>query len=306
MIIDDGKRLNVKPATTHKQQLSILKSRGLIVENEDAALKVLECTNYYRLRGYYIHLQKENSDDFKDGVTFEQIVALHDFDNELRSLLLRILLDIEVVTRTRMAYALAHAWGPMGYRNEENYNGADHDKFDFLMARIDDDLSKSHERFIKTYNQKYQGQFPIWVAVEVMSFGDLSKLYNLLPTTQKKKIADAYDELDKTLLTNWIQCCVVLRNLCAHNSRIYARNIPIPIKIERKMQSRIAIATNGAFKARPQTLFSYLLAIRRISNAKAWNSFCSDLVSLLEKYSNVVELVCLGMPDQWEQFINKK
>lgn len=49
MIIDDGKRLNVKPATTHKQQLSILKSRGLIVENEDAALKVLECTNYYRL-----------------------------------------------------------------------------------------------------------------------------------------------------------------------------------------------------------------------------------------------------------------
>ena len=72
------------------------------------------------------------------------------------------------------------------------------------------------------------------------------------------------------------------------------------------MQSRIAIATNGAFKARPQTLFSYLLAIRRISNAKAWNSFCSDLVSLLEKYSNVVELVCLGMPDQWEQFINKK
>ena len=250
-----------------------MKSRGLIVENEDAALKILECTNYYRLRGYYIHLQKENSDDFKDGVTFEQIVALHDFDNELRSLLLRILLDIEVVTRTRMAYALAHAWGPMGYRNEENYNGADHDKFDFLMARID---------------------------------GDLSKLYNLLPTTQKKKIADAYDELDKTLLTNWIQCCVVLRNLCAHNSRIYAQNIPIPIKIERKMQSRIAVATNGAFKARPQTLFSYLLAIRRISNAKAWNSFCSDLVSLLEKYSNVVELVCLGMPDQWEQFINKK
>lgn len=306
MITNDGKQTSVKPATTHEQQLSILKSRGLIIKDEYAALKILERTNYYRLRGYYIHLQKENSDDFKDGVTFEQIVTLHDFDSELRILLLRLLLDIEVVARTRIAYTLAHAWGPMGYRNEDNYNGADHNKFNVLMARFDDDLGKSHERFIKTYNQKYQGQFPIWVAVEVMSFGDLSKLYHLLPTAEKKKIADAYDGLDETLLTSWIQCCAVLRNLCAHNSRIYSRNIPIPIKIENKIQSRISVATNGKFKAKPQTFFSYLLAIRRISNVKVWNSFCDDFKALLQKYCDVVEPIRLGMPYQWEQFINNK
>jgi abortive infection bacteriophage resistance protein len=298
--------ITVKPPTTHEEQVNILKSRGLIIGDAEEAAKVLEFTNYYRLRGYYIHLLKDNSDDFKEGVTFEQILALHDFDNSLRILLLRLLLDIEIVARTRIAYSIAHTWGPLGYRDEANYHGVSPDLFTVLMSRIDDDLNKSHERFIKTYNQKYAGQFPIWVAVEVMSFGDLSKLYHLLPGPLKKKISSAYDGLDETLLTNWIQCCAVLRNLCAHNSRIFSRNIPIPIKIESATQTKISVDTKGKFKAKPQTLFSYLLAIQRISNAKVWNSFLDDFDLLLQKYSDVVEPIRLGMPYQWRRYLSKK
>ena len=306
MTDENRTQINVKPPTTHIDQVNILKSRGLIFGDEEKAAQILEYTNYYRLRGYYIHLQKAGSDDFQEGVTFEQILSLHDFDNELRNLLLRLLLDIEIVARTRIAYVVAHEWGAMGYRNENNYAGADHEKFDELMSRIDDDLGKSRERFIKTYNQKYAGQFPIWVAVEVMSFGDLSKLYHLIPTPLKKKIAAAYDGLDESLLTNWIQCSAILRNLCAHNSRIYARNIPIPTKIESNVQSEIGKATKGKFQAKPQTLFSYLLAIRRISNAITWNSFVDDFDQLLQKYASVVEPIRLGMPYQWKQFLDKK
>ena len=90
-----------------------------------------------------------------------------------------------------------------------------------------------------------------------MSFGDLAKIYHLIPTSLKKKISAAYDGLDESLLTNWIQCSAILRNLCAHNSRIYARNIPIPIKIETRIQAEIVKATKGKFQAKPQTLFSY-------------------------------------------------
>ena len=306
MADENRSQIIVKPPTTHIEQVNILKSRGLIFGNEEKAVQILEYTNYYRLRGYYIHLQKNGSDDFQEGVTFEQILALHDFDNELRNLLLRLLLDIEIVARTRIAYVVAHEWGAMGYRDKNNYTGADHKKFDELMSRIDDDLGKSRERFIKTYNQKYAGQFPIWVAVEVMSFGDLSKLYYLIPTPLKKKIAAAYDGLDESLLTNWIQCSAILRNLCAHNSRIYARSIPIPTKIESDMQAEIQKTTKGRFHAKPQTLFSYLLAIKRISNATTWNSFVDDFEQLLQKYGLVIEPIRLGMPYQWKQFLDKK
>ena len=71
----------VKPATTHAEQVNILKSRGLKIADDEDAAKILEYTNYYRLRGYYIHLQKDGSDEFIEGTSFEQLVALHNFDN---------------------------------------------------------------------------------------------------------------------------------------------------------------------------------------------------------------------------------
>lgn len=109
----------VKPPTELGEQVRILKERGLFIENETEAVQILEHINYYRLRGYYIHLQKD--DKFADGVSFNQIVALHNFDSELRAILLTLLLDIEIVARARISYIIAHAWGTMGYRDTNNY-----------------------------------------------------------------------------------------------------------------------------------------------------------------------------------------
>lgn len=297
----------VKPQKTLEEQIDILKSRKLYIEDDADAMRVLERSNYYRLRGYYIHLQEKDSNDFKLGVSFTSISALHDFDNELRILLLKLLLDIEVVARARIAYTVAHAWGPMGYRNISNYGSScDPEKFAELMDRMDSDLANSRERFIKTYNDKYAGQFPIWVAVEVLSFGDLSKLYHLLPTEQKKNIANAYDYLDESLLTNWIQCAAMLRNLCAHNSRLYSRRIPTPIIIEKEKQAYISDVTNGTFSIKSQSLFSYLLAMRRISSSTIWNSFIRDFEALLQRYDCFVEPIRLGLPYQWKQFLFEK
>lgn len=299
--------VTVKPQKTLEEQIAILKSRKLYIEDETNAKQVLERSNYYRLRGYYIHLQEDNGDDFKPGASFVEISTLHDFDNELRILLLKLLLDVEIVARARIAYTVAHAWGPLGYRDISNYGSScEKDKFDDLMERINYDLENSRERFIRTYNDKYAGQFPIWVIVEVMSFGDLSKLYHLLPTEQKKNIANAYDHLDESLLTNWIQCAAMLRNLCAHNSRLYSRFIPTPVIIEKEKERFISEVTNEKYTINPRSLFSYLLAIRRISTIATWNSFIQEFEKLLQKYESFVEPIRIGLPHQWKQFLFKK
>lgn len=294
----------VKPPTTLDKQIEILKSRKLYIEDDEAAMSVLESSNYYRLRGYYIHLQEKGSDDFKPGVSFTYISALHDFDNELRILLLKLLLDIEVVARARIAYTVAHAWGTTGYLDIENYGSScDQKKFDELKGKIESDLKNSRERFISTYNEKYAGQFPIWVVVEVMSFGDLSKLYHLLPTELRRNIANSYDYLDEALLTNWIQCSAMLRNLCAHNSRLYSRSIPTPITIEKKMKEYISEITDNSFTIQEHSLFSYLLAIRRISKSPTWNAFLHDFEALLQKYDCFVEPIRLGLPYRWKEIL---
>ena len=60
-MVDENKpKIVVKPPTTHAEQVNILKSRGLIFGDEEKAAQILEYTNYYRLRGYYIHLLKDD------------------------------------------------------------------------------------------------------------------------------------------------------------------------------------------------------------------------------------------------------
>ena len=71
-----------KPAKTYEEQIQLLKSRGLVVESEDFASEVLSKINYYRLSAYTLTLKKD--DRFYEGVTFEQLYSLYEFDRKLR------------------------------------------------------------------------------------------------------------------------------------------------------------------------------------------------------------------------------
>ena len=42
-----------KPALSLQDQLALLESRGLDIEDQDEALELLQHNNYYRLEGYW-------------------------------------------------------------------------------------------------------------------------------------------------------------------------------------------------------------------------------------------------------------
>jgi abortive infection bacteriophage resistance protein len=71
----------VKQPTTFEQQLSLLKQRGCIVENDDAALKVLSDINYYRLSAYFLPFMK--GDEYVEGTSFTKVFAIYEFDRKL-------------------------------------------------------------------------------------------------------------------------------------------------------------------------------------------------------------------------------
>ncbi len=64
--------LFTKPPTTFEEQLSILRSRNLIVEDEEFALSVLRRLNYYRFTGYLLPF-KANKNTYVDGTTFGRV-----------------------------------------------------------------------------------------------------------------------------------------------------------------------------------------------------------------------------------------
>lgn len=293
--------LDPKPAKTYEEQVDILGSRGLFVENRTAAINTLSTLNYYRLSGYSLFFQDKNTEQFYPGSSFSQIIALHELDSKLRIALLEILFDIEITARTRIAYEIGNAWGPMGYNNELNYQGCDHDQFVKLMDNIHNDTARSKELFAQTYNTKYGGQFPIWVAVETMSFGSLSKLYSLIPLAHRRNIAHAYDYLNETLLENWLQAISLLRNICAHNSRILGHPFSFHIQIAQDTKKYVQDVEPN-FNINDKSLFAYLLAVQRIALPKEWNTFLATFTTL----SNQIAFSKLGLPKKWKKILLPK
>jgi len=81
-----------KPAISFESQLRKLKDKKLIIENDDKAIELLKSINYYRLRGYYIHLYDNNTEEFHSKASFEQIIDLHEFDMKLIELTAAVIL----------------------------------------------------------------------------------------------------------------------------------------------------------------------------------------------------------------------
>ncbi len=109
-----------KPALTFEQQLRLLEDRGLIVHDESLALTCLTNINYYRLRGYWLTIQKPD-DSFKKDSTFEDIWAIYKLDHDLRLWLWKTISPIEIKLRTQFAYWTSLYGDPFSYLDKRLY-----------------------------------------------------------------------------------------------------------------------------------------------------------------------------------------
>ncbi|MCL2465822.1 MAG: Abi family protein [Micrococcales bacterium] len=240
----------IKPYLTYDQQVDLLVSRGMVVADREAATDALRRIGYYRLSAYtYVFRppaqdgeQSRRSDEFVEGATFAHALGLHDFDDRLRSVLPAGLQQLEVALRTRVGHelgrrdSLAHL-DPTHLDQKRCEAPAERPRvpgdnaYDDWRRRFDDQVSDAKtEDFVKHHWLHYDGKMPVWVAVEVMTFGTLTRLYGLLRTTEANAVARSYSVDYRDLLSGWLRSLTPLRNHCAHNARIWNRATPYPAK----------------------------------------------------------------------------
>ena len=96
----------------------------------------------------------------------------------------------------------------------------------------------------------------------------------------------------KKLLASWIQSCVILRNICAHNSRIYNRTlntVPELLTVDRLTPDP---KYNGIYQT--------ILAMKYLRPSDdQWSVFADQLTALISKYSSVIEMGRLNFPQDW-------
>ncbi len=230
-----------KPHLPYDQQLRRLVERGMPYGDQQRAIRALQLIGYYRLSAYTYPFRDFSAvgedgkpvgsrpDTFQQASTFEDAVALHDFDQRLRRCLATGLEEVEIGLRTQIAYTLGKR-DPFGHLNPgalaDDLRTDDHDRFLEIFTKQRDEAKD--EEFVKHFILKYEGEMPIWVAAELMSFGLLVRLYSLLHDKDASAIAATLAVRDRRTVHLYLKALNVLRNDCAHHCRVWNRSTVFP------------------------------------------------------------------------------
>ena len=297
--------LRLKPALTYAQQIERLKNaHNLLITDDADALEILKKVNYYRLSAYGIGLFQENDKEkYVDGTSLEHLYRLHEFDSVFRNKLIHVIEQIEIQLRAQLSNFIALKYGPEGYVDETHFEYKKLKNGKSVHAMLMENFLKEQERqknvpFVKHHMNKYDGHFPMWAAVELFTFGNLSSLYSIMVLDDRKEIARLYNT-DPKYLGSWILALVELRNICAHYGRLYN----MPLKQTPRLYSEHQKYRVGTLNK----IFPALLSIKRMLNSdERWYSFEIQLEKLIDNYSDILQLPCMGFPEEWKDVLSRK
>jgi abortive infection bacteriophage resistance protein len=286
-----------------QQQIDKLKYRGLIIDDESVASSYLSNISYYRLRAYTYPFQCNDEDEdhhfMREDIHFKDIIDLYCFDRRLRALIFNAIEKIEIAIRTKIVYEFSIETKDSHWFLEETLYRKNHEE---IMNSIEEEVDRSEEEFIKHYDRKYDDPYfpPAWMTLEVLSFGTLSKLFSYLDgkADPSKRIAKAFGLPNPYILENWLHSLSVLRNCCAHHSRIWNRRfmaIKLPYNTLHPFIGRDAIKA-----IRDNKLFALLSCIKYILDIISPDSdFKNNLIDIIGKGGNLLKLKDMGFPDNW-------
>jgi abortive infection bacteriophage resistance protein len=288
-----------KPALTGAQQLELITRRGMIVRDPARALHLLSHISYYRLRAYW--LPKEipaplaGDHAFPPGVEFDHVVSLYGFDRKLRLLVMDAIERVEVSLRTRWAHVLALQYGSHAFQDPNVFR--DPKVHRQCINNLQAELGRSHEAFVRHYLSTYTDPKlpPIWAVCEVLSFGQLSQWFsNIKLGDDRKSIAEPY-QVDEQIIKSFAHHLSYVRNVCAHHSRLWNREMTITPKLPRRPQtlhdSLNPAAANRLYNT--LTLLNHFMNI--ISPDSAWHQHVCQLL----REQEALDLTAMGFPADW-------
>ncbi|MEO5347743.1 MAG: Abi family protein [Magnetococcus sp. YQC-9] len=223
-----------KPHTSFAQQIALLQSRGMIIDDYAQAIHCLTHLNYYRLVAYWLPFEEEHATHrFRPGTRFSEVLNLYEFDRKLRLLMMDAIERVEVSLRTQWAYYLSKEHGSHAYMLPSLC--VNPETFKKNLDNLKESIHNSHEIFVKHYLDKYTEPNlpPIWACCELLTFGALSRWYaDLRPKPIRRAIANTFG-FDDDVLESFLRHLNLIRNDCAHHHRLWNRSFTITMRIPR-------------------------------------------------------------------------
>lgn len=303
-----------KEFKTIEEQLTILKSRGLNIMDEEDFKNFLLNNNYYRISGYTLSLRK--NDVFNKNITSSDIMDIYNCDIEMRNVLFEALVKVECRIKSIFAYTYSMITkDPYDYKNIDNYciepykikpNHNDYAKitaqryntFYKIIGKVDKVKSQDekYELYLKHYKDKYDDKLPLWIYVELMTFSDITQLFDLLTLKIKNQIVKFVGYPKVSVLSKHLYCLSLLRNFCAHGHRLYGRKFITKPILDSANSSKLLVV-NG--KAIDDRLYSYYLSLQQILLPKDKDILIEKIENVFKKYKSI-KADEYGFPLNWK------
>ena len=290
-----AKAIYSKSPLSSLEIIQTLKSRGLLIADEEKALHILSHISYFRLKSYLLPLiQDKTTGTFKKDATLEDAYKLYKFDSALRKLICAEMEKIEVSLRTVVSQELSHTHSPYWFSEATLFSNKE--KHSKILSGISSELHRSDDDQILEFKKKYSNDFPpSWMTMEVSSFGTLSLLFKHLNGGRTKRNVANYYGIADTILESWIHSFVYVRNICAHHSRLWNKTLRVTGGFPKKT-SHTFIKT----RVPNDKVYYILCAIRYMLLTINPNStFTIRLIKLLEDYPTV-DIRAMGFPIDWK------
>ncbi len=301
-----------KKSMSVSEQIGLLKSRGLIIDNLEFATKFLENINYYHFSGYlYVFENKLSTNDRShifENTSFGDVYKFYNTDIKIIQLLFSCISYFEIYMRNIMARK-----GLDVYNNDPFFNYS-LDCYSSINKYLIKEANKSKEIFILHYKNKYNNNLdyiPIWINVEIMSLGNLYKFYNYSENKLKSQISNSMNIYHHSFIKSWLYTMTFIRNKAAHHSRVLYLSLS-SCKMKIPMQNNIILNSNYSWNdLENDSLFNFIVTLEymaKVSNIHITSTlyFINQIYKQLFKLKSTVSfkdkkhiLDKIGIPDNW-------
>lgn len=309
-----------KPHLTIEEQIERIRARGLAIADEDVAKRELLAIGYYRLSGFWYEWRQKGDDGirlstFLPGHSFEEVLSLHSFDRRLRIMLMEAIERIEVAIRVHMAYvvgkrgAFAHITRDClgDHCDKIIQKGQSDEPGESALAtftkRQRNLLNASSEGFKKHFIEKYDGELPIWTAVEIWDFGMLREFSQMILLEDRIEITKLIGIPTHLAFNNWMEAIGELRNVVAHHNRLYNRHVTKRIGTKRLWEIPELEHLRQCSEPTMWKVYPVVCVIRYLMSHLAPESDWSERsISLLLDFPQIEDcsLDDYGFPDDWQ------
>lgn len=203
--------------------LKYIISKGISVNNEEDALNKIKTYSYYSIINTYNDVFKNTNNEYEKNVSFDEVYALFEFDKNLRSIFLKYSLEIEIILKSLLAETISSRYGIKEYLIKENFDDTINETIVTESINvINEEINKQNGKHeaITHYIDKY-GFVPPFVLIKILTLGELSKLYAMLKQSDRQSISKNFKLSDKVLRQIIINMTMI-RNICAHNDRLFS------------------------------------------------------------------------------------